>query len=530
MNISRSFWNILIVFFFWGFLAASNGIFIPFCKSHFALNQFQSQLIDFSFYGAYFMGSILVFFYSLVSQKDLFLTLGYRYGIIYGILLSAFGCLLMITSIYIDYFPLILISFFIIALGFSFQQTAANPLVILMGDPTKGSHRLNLAGGINSLGTTLGPLVLSKFLFGTASGSIAKLYMGLLSIFLLSALILYKSSIKEPVTTENTFKNKVIRVPFLIMLGFLGVIGMVFLYYGSVLRTTHYTASIILFSMALFVFSLLLFFILKYKQLEKKQLIETKNIPQLNLGMMAIFAYVGAEVTIQSNLGAFLNTPEFNFTTGAILSKYISLYWGSLMIGRWVGSLANFKLNKGLKVPIMLGVLLVGFMVILGTNVLNGNGVIEIARIYPVFLFILFLGFLFSKEKPAYNLQVFSLLGSFSLILGLITTGTISLFLFVSAGLYCSIMWPCIFSMAIANLKAYTGQGSSYLIMMILGGALLPPIQGLICDLNLHFASPIKGYSWSHISYLIPFLCFLYLTYFSYYTNKLLLKQGLNYN
>src|SRR5450432_1297239 len=163
--------TLVIVFFFWGFIAASNSIFIPFCRTHFQLNQFQSQLIGSAFYGAYFMGSLALYLFSSVAGYDILNKIGYKRGIVIGLLISVVGALLIIPSANMNSFPAILGSFFIVALGFSLQQTAAQPFAIALGDPSTGTHRLNLAGGVNSLGTTLGPIIVSYFLFGTPSAA-----------------------------------------------------------------------------------------------------------------------------------------------------------------------------------------------------------------------------------------------------------------------------------------------------------------------------------------------------------------------
>ncbi|HTQ29069.1 MAG TPA: MFS transporter, partial [Puia sp.] len=163
--------TLVIVFFFWGFIAASNSIFIPFCRTHFHLNQFQSQLIGSAFYGAYFAGSLALYLISSILGYDILNKIGYKRGIIYGLFISVVGALAIIPSANANSFTFILVSFFVVALGFSLQQTAAQPFAIALGDPSTGSHRLNLAGGVNSLGTTLGPIIVSFFLFGTANSA-----------------------------------------------------------------------------------------------------------------------------------------------------------------------------------------------------------------------------------------------------------------------------------------------------------------------------------------------------------------------
>ena len=167
--------TLVTVFFFWGFIAASNSVFIPFCKTYFNIDQFQSQLVDFAFYGAYYIGALSLFIMSSAVKRDILNNWGYKNGIVYGLLLSAVGAFIMYPATagaeqgQTEVFYVVLIAFFIVALGFSLQQTAANPFAVALGDPKTGSHRLNLAGGINSFGTTIGPIVVSLAIFGTAS-------------------------------------------------------------------------------------------------------------------------------------------------------------------------------------------------------------------------------------------------------------------------------------------------------------------------------------------------------------------------
>src|ERR1700753_1605131 len=164
---------IISVFFFWGFQAASNGIFIPFCKAHFNLSQFQSQLIDYTFYGGYFIGSLLLYFASQIKKVDIMNKIGYKNGIVYGLVLSAVGAVLIVPAVNSGAFGFILGADFVIALGVSLQQTAANPFVIALGTAETGTHRLNLAGGVNNFGSIWGPVVISIILFGSASNQLA---------------------------------------------------------------------------------------------------------------------------------------------------------------------------------------------------------------------------------------------------------------------------------------------------------------------------------------------------------------------
>ena len=165
-------YTLVTVFFFWGFIAAGNSIFIPFCKHYFSLDQFQSQLVDFAFYTAYYVGALLLFIMASIKNKDIIGVWGYKKSIVYGLLFSALGAGAMILAVEANWYTGMLAGLFIVALGFSLQQTVANPLAIAMGPITTGSQRLTLAGGINNFGTTIGPLIVSFAIFGAAaSGS-----------------------------------------------------------------------------------------------------------------------------------------------------------------------------------------------------------------------------------------------------------------------------------------------------------------------------------------------------------------------
>src|SRR3954471_12468693 len=160
------------VFFFWGFVAASNDILIPVFKEKLHLEQWQSQMISFAFYVAYTVGSLIYYFISKATKGgDILNRIGYKNGIALGLCISALGTLLFYPAANSASFPLMISGLFVVGLGFSLQQTAANPLTIVLGDPKKGSQRLSLAGGINNIGTTIGPLVVSLAIFGTIDSS-----------------------------------------------------------------------------------------------------------------------------------------------------------------------------------------------------------------------------------------------------------------------------------------------------------------------------------------------------------------------
>ncbi len=520
---------IITVFFFWGFLAASNGIFIPFCKTHFALTQFQSQLIDSAFYGAYFIGSLLLYIFSLQLNKDVINTIGYKKTIIYGLVLSIAGALTMIPAVNSGSFVFILVAFFIIALGFSLQQTSANPLVLNIGDPAKGSHRLNFAGSINSFGTTIGPIVVSLVLFGkavasetdkkTASiSSINILYIILGVAFALAAVILYFTKIPKLTIEEKGSEMKILKAPLFFILWTLGILIAIFVYFalGSFPVNLGQFLFLALFAFFLAIMGCIL--LLQYKKIKKENRLETKPYPQVLLGMFAILFYVGVEVTIQSNLGSLLKLPDFGGLKDSEIGPFISLYWGSLMIGRWTGAIGAFNLSRRLSVLLTLVVPFIAMALVLYMNYLNGADPFVFTK-YTICVALLVVAIFMGQQKPALTLSIFAVLGTIAMVIGVLTTGTLSVYAFLSGGLFCSIMWPCIFSLATAGLGKYTSQASGFLVMMILGGAFIPPMQGLLADkTDIHF------------SYIIPIGCFMFLTWYSFKIKKVLKSAGIDYD
>ena len=237
--------------------------------------------------------------------------------------------------------------------------------------------------------------------------------------------------------------------------------------------------------------------------------------PQLVLGMLAIFIYVGVEVAIGSNLGELLKQKEFGGFEASEIAPFISMYWGSLMIGRWTGAISAFNLNKSTKSILIIIVPLVAFGIILVCNLLAQK---DISSLYWYVLCVLVqvAAFFYVGENPIKSLIVFGSLGVVAMILGMTLTGLWAVYAFLSGGLFCSILWPCIFSLSIAGLGKYTSQGSAFLIMMILGGGIIPPIQGKLADLiGIQF------------SYIISVLCFIYLVFFAWKVNSALKKQGI---
>ncbi|HUR10949.1 MAG TPA: MFS transporter [Flavitalea sp.] len=514
--------TLVIVFFFWGFIAASNSIFIPFCRTHFQLNQFQSQLIGSAFYGAYFIGSLALYLISSAVGYDILNRIGYKRGIIYGLFISVVGALLIIPSANANSFPAILASFFIVALGFSLQQTAAQPFAIALGDPATGSHRLNLAGGVNSLGTTLGPIIVSLFLFGSVGGdqkivtvtNINTLYLIVAGVFAAVALFFAFSGLpegKNDAKFEGSSKAGFALVAMTAMIG-------VFILIGQMTEISKLPLLI-----ATFVVVVFILFYSNASALKNNAGWGAMKYPQLIYGMLGIFVYVGAEVTIDNNFGALLKTPGYLTELGldeSKISKYISLYWGSLMIGRWTGAISVFNLSKSAKKIATIVVPFIAFAVILFVNRLYGNDVSDLYP-YAICVVILIAAFFYGQEKPVKTLLTVSLLATAAMLIGVLTNGIISVYAFMAGGLCCSIMWPCIFSLGVGGLGKYTSQGSAFLIMMILGGAVIPPFQGALGD------NPKVG---MHNSYLIAALCFAFLAWLAIKLRSVLKKQGLDFD
>ncbi|MEN0055038.1 MAG: MFS transporter [Mucilaginibacter sp.] len=534
-NYSSALYTLITVFFFWGFLAASNGVFIPFCKEHFHLTQFESQLIDFTFYGGYFIGSLLLYFASSISKVDIINKMGYKNGIILGLIVSAVGALGMIPAIASGAFGFILAVFFIIAVGFSLQQTAANPFVVALGPPETGSNRLNFAGSINNIGGLLGPVVVGFILFGSASAkidakdvhisSVNNLYYMLAGLFIAVAIFFWFSNLPKVTSDEKIEPSGKANTPILIMfLAFLLILAADPLseYLNTLLSSDHVKSQYFVYaSLAIIVLTLVgTIFAAK----KNKEGWGAMQYPQLILGMLAIFTYVGTEVTLQSNMGALLKTPEFGSFSESDIAPYISLYWGSLMIGRFAGAIGAFNLSKTVKYILTILIPFIAFGIILLVNAATGVKVSNLYG-YAVCVAILIVAFFIGQQKPTRTLSVLGLLGVIFVLVGLFTTGTVATFAFISGGLCCSIMWPSIFALSITGLGKYTSQGSAFLIMMILGGSIIPPLQGKIADGSNNI---ISGMSGIHFSYIVPGLGFAYLAYFAWKVSRELRSQGID--
>lgn len=529
-------YTLITVFFFWGFIAAGNSIFIPFCKSYFSLDQFQSQLIDFAFYTAYYIGALLLFAFGNNSGKDIVGKWGYKKSIVYGLLFSALGAGAMIVAVEANVYAGMLVGLFIVALGFSLQQTAAQPFSVLLGDPKTGASRINLGGGINSLGTTIGPIIVALALFGTTASlsdeqikslelnKVVLLYIGVGLLFVAAASMFYFSKkvpagvANEPIEKANKALKTLSVMTVLLVIMFTPIFKSyqtdITSFSEAELSNLEQYRMYWLFGALAVVIGGLLF---SYSSAKKNSDgWGAMQYPQLVLGMLAIFVYVGVEVAIGSNLGELLKLKEFGSLQSSDIAPYVSMYWGSLMIGRWAGAISAFNLKGFKKTLALIIVPLIAFGVILGANTLSGNNMKPL--FYYVFcVFIQIVASFFSKDKPARTLVIFGIFGMLAMLTGLFNEGTVAIYAFLAGGLACSIMWPAIFSLSIIGLGKYTSQGSAFLIMMILGGGIIPPIQGKLSD--------IIGI---HQSYFVALICFAYLVLFAVLVKNILKKQNIH--
>ncbi|WP_445731066.1 MFS transporter [Mariniflexile sp.] len=453
------------VFFFWGFVAASNDILIPVFKEAFNLSQGESQLVSLAFYIAYTVGSLIYMGISILMKQDIINKIGYKNGLVLGLSISALGTLLFYPAANTGSFALMLSGLFIVALGFSLQQTVANPLAIALGPISTGSQRLTMAGGINNFGTTIGPLIVSFAIFGTSIGK------------------------------TSTMSIESVKIPYL-------VLGLAFLLVAVLLKFSSLPDKPET--------------IVEEEGSKEKGRSSALKYPQLVLGMIGIFVYVGVEVSTASNLPAYMEQ-KLGFAISEI-APYISLYWASLMIGRWTGAVEAFTSDLSLRKILRFVAPYLAFGVFLAVNAIAKHDLTPF-YVYALVILVLIAADIASKGNPARMLLIFSLLGIIALGVGMTNDGMVSVYAFTSVGLFCSTLWPCIFTLAVSGLGKNTSQGSSFLIMMILGGGVVSWFQG--------YMSEIIGIQ---ASYIVGVLCFAYLVFYAWRVKGILRDQGISFN
>ncbi|MBK8338685.1 MAG: sugar MFS transporter [Flavobacteriales bacterium] len=442
---SRAMVVLTTLFFMWGFMTVMNDILVPHLKAVFTLNYTQSMLVQFCFFGAYFLGSLAYFLVSRTSGDPL-QRMGYKRGLISGLLLSALGSALFVPATFVHSYAAYLVALFVLGLGFTLLQIAANPFVAIIGAPEGASSRLNLAQAFNSLGTTLAPLIGGVLIFEFFKGDAAVRwpYAFFAALLLFQALWIALTTLPEPPHVPAGTRSDAFR---------------------------H---------------------------------------PQLRRGMLAIFCYVGAEVAVGSLIINFLKLDGVLGLPETDAKNFLGLYWGGAMVGRFLGALAmSDRFSAGRK-PYFMLVLAVALFALLGViNWISGG--LELRHLWP--MGVLILGnmgvFLIAGRRPGAVLGVFALSAALLAVLVMFSSGAWALWAVVAIGLFNSIQWSNIFTLAIDGLGDDTGQGSSLLVMMIVGGALVPPLQGLVID---RFRSE-QGF---HLSFALPVLCYAYLAWYGF--------------
>lgn len=378
------------LFFMWGFITCLNDILIPYLKLLFDLSYTQAMLIQFCFFSAYFVVSVPAGM--LVSR------IGYKAGIVTGLLIAGAGCLLFVPAAAMHVYGMFLFALFILAAGITILQVAANPYVSVLGKPETASSRLTMTQAFNSLGTTVAPFFGAWLIFG---------------------------GMNTPEPVPGAVTESTVQFPYLILAASLIVMAIIFAW-------------------------------LKLPAMGKKDTSQALPLGgeawkqrHLVLGALGIFVYVGAEVGIGSFLAIYLSMPEIGGMSTAAASHYISLYFLGAMIGRFIGAAVMQKFNPG--------------------KVLAFNAVMAVLL----------------------------------LALTMLSSGKVAMWSLLLVGLCNSIMFPTIFSLGIAGLKQYTSQGSGILCLAIVGGAILPLLQGMLADqIGVQLA------------FILPLVCYLYIAFY----------------
>lgn len=378
------------LFFIWGFITCLNDILIPHLKDLFELNYTETMLIQFCFFGAYFIMSI--------PSGWIIGKIGYKKGIVLGLIVTGIGSFLFYPASILIYYPLFLFALFILASGITILQVAANPYVAILGKPETASSRLNLTQAFNSLGTTVAPI------FGT--------YL-----------------ILSNVSSSTVEKAESVQLPYIGLAITLVLIAVVFA-------------------------------LIKLPQIKDKDIQSTISndlqskrksawaYPHLVLGTVAIFLYVGGEVSIGSFLVNFLGESNIANIPVSEAGNFVSFYWGGAMLGRFIGSAVMQKIKPN--------------------KVLTFNAVTVIILILITITF----------------------------------TGKISMWAILSVGLFNSIMFPTIFTLSIKGLGKHTSQGSGILCMAIVGGAIVPLFQGFVADnIGLQYSFIVAALCYVYIFY-----------------------------
>lgn len=430
------------IFFIWGFITSMNSILLPKLEVVLQLDTFSTILVQSSFFAAYFIISLIYFIIS-TNFKDPILVFGFRKIIIIGITIAGVGCALFYPAAEFREYSFFITALFILAAGIAILQIGANPYVVLLGKERNSASRLILSQAFNSLGTTLAPF---------------------------TSLLIFTN-------TQSYASADTVKLPYLALAASL-------VFFAILLRTTSFST------------------IFNQDELHKAEATEGSIIKEkhLLLGIIAIFMYVGGEVSIGSYIVPFIKAENLGSIGIEDSGTFLSLYWGGAMIGRFSGALLLSKMNKKQRYRIN------GFLIVLVITIsfLISENLIQ--SFLLIFIFCVhFFGFYLGKYRANKTLGVFAIIIILLLTLGAFAHGKIALWSIISIGLFNSIMFPVIFTLGIKNLGFKTYQGSSLLVMGIVGGALIPPLQELLSE-----SVGIQK------SYLLPIICYVYVAFYGF--------------
>jgi FHS family L-fucose permease-like MFS transporter len=477
---SKSYTGVLSIvtslFFMWGFLTCLNDILVPHLKSIFDLNYAQVMLVQFAFFGAYFVFS--------VPSAKIIDWIGYQRSMVAGLLTMGLGAFLFVPAASVPSFPLFLAALIVLAAGITCLQVAANPYVTVLGRPETASSRLNLTQAFNSLGTFLAP-----FFGGLLILSAAPKTMKEIRALAPDALQAYR--LHEAATVKTPYVG-------------LGI-------------------ALVLLAIAIGSFKLPKIEHAQHKVGEKVN-DSIWNHPNLVFGAIAIFVYVGAEVSIGSFLVNYFSQPEIGGLTEKVAASFVSFYWGGAMLGRFMGS--NFL--GGAKAKYMWIVSALSIALILLSYPI-GNQIP--AGYQPGVPNLMWLAWLLFEGRPLFVLVAIAaaviavaatlkggkatantglLLGicalstSVLVAISMLSGGHFAMWSIILVGFFNSIMFPSIFTLGVAELGPLTGDGSGIMIMAIVGGAIIPVAQGWIADrIGIHHA------------FFLPVICYLYIVFFA---------------
>ncbi|MBM4155670.1 MAG: sugar MFS transporter [Lentisphaerae bacterium] len=441
---TAAFATVTSLFFVWGFITCMNDLLIPKFKAAFELTQFQANMVQFAFFGAYFCVSLLYFLIS-AAKGDPINRIGYKNGLVLGLVVCGVGCMLFYPAARTHQYPLFLAALLILGGGVTLIQIAANPYVSLLGPESSAPSRLNMSQGLNSLGYVIAPLIGGLLLFGSnvygsegGVDAVRKPYVGLaVAFFVLAGLF---KLIRLP-----DFENRE-RVA------------------GGVRAFRH---------------------------------------PHFKWGWLAIFFYVGSEVTVGSILINYLGSPEVMGLAHQDADKYLSFYWGGLMIGRLMGAIAMSQVRPSMKWPWMTVSAIVSTLIIFACatfkeKLTHGSFIDPISVLpYALMIALSFVFFAIGRSRAGTTVGLFALVAVVLTVMSMVTSGRTALWSILGIGLFNSIMWSNIFTLSIRGLGEDTPQGSSLLVMMIVGGALMPLVQGAMMDVmgvRLSLAIVLVGY------------------------------------